>query len=183
MIWALIACSPSLSDKGSADSASPPELDDTALPTETRDAIAVAFESPADGDTFWEAQAPYLVVRVASEGHDDLTALHLAWTGAAASYDDAPTELDAKGTASFLLPDLAVGPHTAGLEVSDGSGRRGSDDVSFEVLERDVDGDGHVDDNFGGDDCDDDDPKVYAGAEELCDGVDNDCDKEIDEGC
>ncbi len=41
----------------------------------------------------------------------------------------------------------------------------------------DDDGDGHDDIACGGDDCDDADPDVHAGAAEICDGVtDNDCD-------
>jgi len=40
----------------------------------------------------------------------------------------------------------------------------------------DRDGDGYESPESGGDDCDDDDSTVYPGAEELCDGLDNDCD-------
>lgn len=42
----------------------------------------------------------------------------------------------------------------------------------------DVDGDGFE----ARDDCDDQNPNVYPGAPELCDGVDNNCNEETDEG-
>jgi large repetitive protein len=41
----------------------------------------------------------------------------------------------------------------------------------------DADGDGFV----AGDDCDDADPNSWPGADERCDGVDNDCDDQVDE--
>jgi len=48
----------------------------------------------------------------------------------------------------------------------------------------DADGDGFNDASCGGNDCDDSDPNVNPGAAEVCDdGVDNDCDGLIDEGC
>lgn len=60
----------------------------------------------------------------------------------------------------------------------------------------DSDNDGHGDDQAEGvlrcechdnesdvnDDCDDTQSNVYEGAEEICDGVDNDCDTKVDEG-
>lgn len=47
----------------------------------------------------------------------------------------------------------------------------------------DEDNDGHADEALGscGDDCDDNDPTVYAGAAELCDNKDNNCNGAIDE--
>jgi len=40
----------------------------------------------------------------------------------------------------------------------------------------DDDEDGYADLSCGGDDCDDEDPAVYPGADEICDGKDSDCD-------
>ncbi len=45
----------------------------------------------------------------------------------------------------------------------------------------DMDEDGHPVESCGGDDCDDSDPDIYEGAEELCDDKDNNCDGNVDE--
>ena len=45
----------------------------------------------------------------------------------------------------------------------------------------DDDGDGVADAACGGTDCDDQDPNTAEGAEEICDGLDNDCDGAVDE--
>ncbi|MAA78777.1 MAG: hypothetical protein CL916_05915 [Deltaproteobacteria bacterium] len=45
-------------------------------------------------------------------------------------------------------------------------------------VEVDPDQDGY----FGAEDCDENSPSVHIGASEICDGIDNNCDGEIDEG-
>ncbi|MCP4868702.1 MAG: hypothetical protein GY898_08290 [Proteobacteria bacterium] len=52
-------------------------------------------------------------------------------------------------------------------------------EASFE--NGDLDGDGFVTDALGGTDCDDTDPLVHVGAEEICDGVDSNCNGETPE--
>jgi hypothetical protein len=56
-----------------------------------------------------------------------------------------------------------------------GCGDKGDDEESTMV---DGDGDGVSEDE----DCDDADPDSFPGAEERCDGADNDCDGDVDEG-
>ncbi len=69
-----------------------------------------------------------------------------------------------------------------------------ADNAGDTLFYTDGDGDGHGDPDTGvpgcgssqgqvalGDDCDDTDPATYPGADERCDGLDNDCDADVDE--
>jgi len=55
-------------------------------------------------------------------------------------------------------------------------------DATFVGSGTDNDGDGYISVPSGGDDCDDTNPNINPGASEVCDGVDNDCNGQIDEG-
>jgi len=54
--------------------------------------------------------------------------------------------------------------------------------VTLPQAATDIDGDGHEGPDGDGSDCDDNDPLVYPGAEETCNGVDDDCNELIDDG-
>ena len=63
--------------------------------------------------------------------------------------------------------------------LADDFGDLDGDDVP-NCVDLDTDGDGHEGDLGDHTDCDDDDPLVFPGAPEFCDGVDNDCDEVVD---
>ena len=71
-----------------------------------------------------------------------------------------------------------------GIEIVDGRDNNcnGTVDEGGPSIDDDRDGYKDVESDFALNDCDDEDPWVYVGAREYCDGYDNDCDRLVDDG-
>ncbi len=68
----------------------------------------------------------------------------------------------------------------AAVAASDSGDTADTADTSSPVV-TDVDGDGFDGEAHGGSDCDDNNPGIWPGAPEYCNGVDDDCDGVVDE--
>ncbi len=152
---------------------------------ETSATVAVTVDSPpsvrilgTDTDTPYEGFDVTILGKVL-DVEDDPRNLDIAWTddsGQVLGTD--PAERD--GTVTLVTDALMAGTRTVTLTATDSAGFSGSDEIRITVQKcLDQDGDGSP-----GclDDCDDLDPTVYPGAEELCDGKDQDCNGIIDNG-
>jgi len=133
--------------------------------------------APEAGSAWFEEEALTFAAQLA-DGEDAPDALQRAWTstldgelGAGALDDDGLVTLE---------PDLAPGTHFVSLQLTDPRGAIGACGVQVDVLAC-VDADGDGVSNCDGD-CDDASDAVYPGAEELPDGLDNDCNGVIDDG-
>jgi len=133
------------------------EVDNDCDETVDESPVAVPWYADLDGDGFGAAASGVVVSCEPVPGHSIL-----------------PGDCD----------DGARPINPAALEVCDGLDNDCDGAANFAVGPGDYeddDGDGAVDAVCAGfTDCDDDDPLVAPGTPELCDGVDNDCDGEVD---
>ena len=98
---------------------------------------------------------------------------------ASADDDDLTTDADGDGFVQGLDCDDGDASIYPGAPESCDGVDSDCDGVADNGLTDDVDGDGHSTPGScegSKDDCDDDDPAVHPGAEEICDGKDSDCD-------
>ena len=89
---------------------------------------------------------------------------------------------DADGLVGFSTNALTVNSHVITLGVIDEGGLGDEDTVTIVVVaesDRDDDGDGYTPSDG---DCDDTEPTIHPGAPEDPNGVDDDCDGDVDEG-
>ena len=113
----------------------------------------------------------------------------MGWNISLAGYEDV---WGMGGTTTFDMIEISYDLHPAWsangkrlvlpraqMTYTDGCKDRVSESAFVVAINVDIDGDGFA----ACSDCNDGDQDVYPGADELCDGVDNDCDGEIDEGC
>lgn len=138
----------------------------------------ITLVSPAEGARFAEGVSVPISALVTDVDAGSNEELSLTWAGDAEGNTGAPTFPAADGYASFDLSDLPTGNHAVSVVVTDAAGDASEANVTFEVYDLDRDDDGYA----TADDCDDDNATVNAGAPEICDGVDNDCDGTIDVG-
>ncbi len=144
-------------------------------------APSLSILSPTDEGIYSTGLAIPVEVQV-SDDHFDAVDIELVWGGAATGAPDAPSAPDAQGTAEFDLSALPAAAYTIAITATDPYGKNISASVSFEVVNGDLDGDGHVGIAQGGDDCDDTDADVFPTQTESCNDADDNCNGQVDEG-
>jgi hypothetical protein len=155
--------------------------DDVSLSAVANQAPGAVFVEPAGGRYLSERGVP-VELRL-TDADDPLDTLALSWSGVAASAPEAPASPPSSGLVRFTLIGLPAGVAAVGVEVLDPKGGRATAEApAFEVVIGDVDGDGAIFTAWGGDDCDDTNEAVLPGATERCNGEDDDCDGQVDEG-
>ena len=140
---------------------------------------------PVDGDIFVQGDSISLIGHITDPqfAPEEIEAYWYATDELTSEVYEIFDELaDELGETVGTWDDAPIGSFIISLEAINPGDYVFTDEVSITVedpLDQDTDGDGYTP-NEG--DCDDTDPYTYPGANELADGVDNDCDGTADEG-
>ncbi len=163
--WALLAVTTSCSD--------------TELTVNRSQAPDVAFGAPADMEVVETGDV--LVTTTAEDDLDDTE--QLVFELRRSQGESLVTEIAAieQDVVNWIVRDVPPGTITLVFQATDTDGNEASVERSF-LAAPDGDGDGFLDHEYGGDDCDDARAEAYPEAEELCNDLDDDCDDDTDEG-
>ena len=145
----------------------------------------VRFEAPVEGSTFQVSEAIEFLASV-QDNESDATELELEWTSDLDGLLEDGTTPSADGAATFVTAGLSEGLHTVTLKATDPRGLIGSDYMTVKVetdclalTACDYDEDGYTEEQG---DCDDNDDTRHPDADEIENGIDDDCDDLVDEG-
>ncbi len=142
---------------------------------------SVNFAGP-DSDGVYLSSENILVDITAFDADEvDQAVLVLEWNGIGADQPTAAEHPDGDGISQWFLPLLPAGNYTLGVRAVDPVGGSRTSSVAFTVIPTDGDGDGWISAGDGGADCNDGDFAINPAQLEICNGVDDDCDGQVDE--
>jgi hypothetical protein len=148
-------------------------------------APAVSLESPEEGEIFDEGEVVTFVALV-EDSESDPDELDLEWTSDLDGLLSELTRPSDDGQTTFATAALSEGLHTITLKATDPRGKIGSDYMTVGIEndcladpDCDFDEDTYTEEDG---DCNDDDSSIHPDAEEVDNGVDDNCDGFIDEG-
>ena len=158
--------------------------DDVSITVSPNSAPQIDLSAVFAGDfTAYGAGDDAVLVATVADGEDDPDSLRLTWAINGVPNSAGPSAAESTGEAVWVLSDLEPGDYTVSANVLDTLGTQpesGAASVTFSIVPLDGDGDGTTTGQLGGEDCDDTNPEIGPGADEVCDGVDNDCDGLVD---
>ncbi len=157
----------------------------------------ITLKVPADGSTHTEEDAITFMASVSDE-EDAPDELSISWSSSLDG-EFSTQAADSAGSVQITTADLQVGYHTITAQATDTDGMSTSAQVTLTIeacMDQwfdDLDGDGFGDPDAvstacsqptgttaDSSDCDDSDADINPDAEELCNGVDDDCDGDTD---